>query len=216
MNSIPFRTWFLLLSALALFPMAGRADYVNFDYSWQVQPSAILPGGTGSVALAVAQNGSASSEVGGTMPTYIPGAMVTTTSAAVDLPDTFNTDFNMILTLSESGQSGSLTFRGHLEGSLTGTTSTLTSTFYTPVTQMLTLGKNIYTVTIGPTLANLPIPGSNAPVLIDAQVRVTEKPVDSLQTPEPSSLLLGASALIGLAARRMLRHRRRREQLQHG
>lgn len=209
------RTVRLLFMLTALVVLVGesraRGEFVDFSYSWSVQPSAVIPGGTGSVTLALAADGSSSVELGSLTPTPIPGATVTTTSSASDPPDSFNTNFSMKLHLTDtdSGASGDLTFAGTISGSLTATSSSLTSTFQNPMTQMLTLGNHVYSVTIDPTLINLPSPGSSAPALIDALVTASTKPTPLPQAPEPTSLVLGATAILGLAARRLLAARRR-------
>jgi len=54
-----------VLAALMLFGAGqARAELVNYDYSWSVSPSAVLPGGTGSVTLALAPDGANSAALG--------------------------------------------------------------------------------------------------------------------------------------------------------
>jgi hypothetical protein len=208
------RTARLLLPLAALVLLAGgraRADFVDYSYHWSVQPSSVLPGGTGSVTLAVAADGTGSSDTAATTATVLPGATITTSSSASNPPDSFNTDFTMKLQLTDSAShvTGELTFQGTLSGTLTATSSSLTSTFHNPVTQTLTLGGHVYTVTIDPTLINLPSPTSPSPAAIDALMTVANKAPPVSQTPEPSGLVLGATAVLGLAARRWLRGRGR-------
>lgn len=205
----------LLLAALVL---AGenraRAEMVNFSYSWLVQPSAVIPGGTGSVTFAAVPNNTATAELGSAVPTFVPGANITTTSSAIDVPDVFNADVSFKLTLIDalSSQSGSLTFGGTVAGTLTALQSDVSMTFNNPLTQTLTLGNHVYTVTIDPTVISLPAPGAQTQALVDALINVTartggggEDPPPVNQAPEPSSLLLGVTAMAGLAARRLFR-----------
>jgi hypothetical protein len=201
----------LMLTALVVLSTGqARAEMIDFGYSWSVMPSSVIAGGTGTVTLAAAPAGTTQATLSALTPALIPGATVTTSSAATTTPDQFNTPFSMQLHLTDaaSGDSTNLTFAGSLKGSLTATTSTLTSTFQNPVTQIVTVGQNVYTVTIDPALLNLPRPGSTTPAAIDARVSVVSAGTGHVQTtPEPSSLLLGATAVLGFAARRMLRRK---------
>jgi hypothetical protein len=193
----------LLLAALVL--LGESRAWADFTYSWTVQPATVIPGGTGSVILTPA-SGTGSYVLGSSSPTVMDGATVMTTSSATVPPDSFNTDFSMKLKLTEGANTGELTFAGTIAGQLTQTTSTLTSTFHTPTTQDVTLGNHVFTVTIDPLpFASLPAPGGQAK--IDALVTVAG--AGQMSTPEPSSLLLGATAALGFAARRWLRKRGR-------
>lgn len=213
------RLLFLLTALVLLGENQARAEFVDYSYSWTVQPSAVIPGGTGSVTFAVVPDGTASSELGSATPTLLPGANITTTSSAVEVPDTFNSSLGMKLTLTDtaSSSSGSLTFTGSITGTLTALQSNLLTTFSGPLTQTLTLGNHVYSVTIDPTTVSMPTPGSASQALVDALVTVSAAsmpppppppPPTPHQTPEPSSLLLGMTAMAGLAARRFLRRNR--------
>jgi len=108
-----------------------------------------------------------------------------------------------------SGASGTLTFQGQLGGSFDGGTMGITNAFLGSTTQSLTLGKNVYTVTIGPFV---PPPGwgdppysQEPPGSISASISV--QPVTSA-TPEPSSLLLACLAVPPLGLARWLRRRK--------
>lgn len=195
----------MLLTALAaLGESRACADMINFSYKWSAEPSAVIPGGTGSVTLAVKPEAMSSAELGSKTAVGIHGADVTTTSSATDIPDSFNTAFAMKLHLtdSKSGKSGNLTFAGTLDGMLTATTSSLKAEFSQPRTQTIILGNYAYTVTIDPSLVALPSPGSQAPAVINAMVTVAS-------VPEPTSLLLGGMGLIGLATGGWYRRRQR-------
>jgi hypothetical protein len=198
-----------LLASLLACPARAQAEMIGFSYSWSVDPSAVLPSGTGSVTLALSSGGSASVDAG--KQTTLPGATITTTSAATAAPDIFKTDYDLKMHLKDavSGKSADLTFAGTIAGNLTTTSSTLTSTFHDPITQDVTLGGNHYTVTIDPVLQGLPVPGSNTPAAINALCTVS--PVGNVvaDAPEPSSLALGAVAFVlaGAALRRRARRR---------
>src|SRR5262245_7248939 len=97
----------LLFPALAV---AGppRQESIDFGYSWTVLPGPVLAGGTGSVALTAVPNGTSSAELGSPTPAFIPGVELSSTSSAVDKPDSFSSPFTMKLTLTDtlSGESG--------------------------------------------------------------------------------------------------------------
>lgn len=199
-----------LLFWLAVVGLTGESralcDMVDFSYAWKIQPGPVIPSGTGNVTFSL-EAGSSSAELGSTQPTIIPGATIQTSSLAGVPPDRYNTNFVMTLHLKEGKLEGDLTFKGSLTGTLTSTSSTLTIKLDSPTTQTATLGGHDFTTTIGPLLVNVPSPSAAFTAKIDAQVMVKKVPTAS--TPEPSALLLGASALLGLAARRLAGGRRR-------
>src|SRR3954466_10935865 len=114
----------LLTAVVLLGAGQARAEMVTFSYQWTAQPS-VISGGTGSVALAAVDPGSAPVEVGSSTPAFIHGATVTTTSSATDPADSFNTPFSMKLHLTDdaSHESKDLTFVGTISGTLTATTA---------------------------------------------------------------------------------------------
>jgi hypothetical protein len=207
----------LLTAVVLLGAGQARAEMVAFSYQWSVQPS-VIPAGTGVATFAAAPDDVASVELGSMTPAFIPGSTATTTSSAPpETPDVFNSPFGMTLKLTDtaSGQFGELTFSGALSGKLTATGSPpddpLKATFDDPFTKTLTLGDLVYSVTIDPTLVNLPAPGATSQSLIGALVTVAPKdgdpPPPTHNTPEPTSLVLGATAVLGLALRRAWRRR---------
>lgn len=111
-----------------------------------------------------------------------------------------------------SGASGSLTFRGNLSGFINkpfpGSVD-LKNTFLGPTSQTLTLGKNLYTVTIGPFVPPPPVGtppfGDGSPGSISASIAVQSS---ANATPEPSSLVLACLGLPSLGLARWLRRRK--------
>lgn len=196
-----------------------RADFMDWSYHWSITPGPVLTSGTGSVAMALAQDGSGASK--------IAAATVTTTSSATDAaPDRYNVGYNLTLHLTDnpSKQTGDVTFHGTVAGTVSATSSQLSNTFSDPTTQKVMLGGHLYSVTINPSFLTLAAPGSTTPPQINALVSVSNAtgtpppPVPQVQTPppsggtggggqvqsapEPSSLALGilASGWLGLAA----------------
>ncbi len=205
----------VLAALLFLGADQARADLIDFSYSWTPQP-AVISSGTGIVTVSAAADGSAQATLGSPTATSIPGATLTTSSSAgIDNTpaDSFNTTYGLKLHLTDtaSGQSGDLTFTAALQGTLTSTNSTLTSTFQGPLTQTLTLNGHIYSVTIDPSQTNVPPPGDSQPAQVNALVTVTNPSTapPPANAPEPASLFLGATAVLGMAAGRILRRRAR-------
>jgi hypothetical protein len=194
----------LLATLVTLLPAAAnsvRADFLDWGYHWNVN-TPVISSGTGSVALAVVQDGSGAAT--------IPAVSITTTSAASPInPDVFHANYNLTLTLTDnsSNSSGNLTFAGLINGTLTATGSALTNTFLSPMTQQLTIGQHVYTVTMDPAMTHLLPPGSATPPLLDATVQVANVTPNTGgsggtggtggsggtagNTPEPASLVLG-------------------------
>ena len=186
----------------------ARGEFVDFSYAWSIKPAPVIPSGTGSVTFSL-ESGSSTAEVGGTQALVIPGATITTDSVAVvppGSPDKYDTNFEMTLTLKEgSSAQREMTFKGSLTGNLTADSSSLTIKFDTPTSQSVTINGHDYNVGIGPLQISLPAPGSEFTAKIDAQVEVAST---ASSTPEPSALVLGATALVGFDVRGWARRRR--------
>ncbi len=224
------RLLIMLTALVVLGDGRARADMISFSYQWTTLPQTVLQGeagSTGTVAISAAQAGTGSATLGDSGGTFIPAATVLTSSSASNPADSFATNFSMKLNLTDTTDpahhlSGVLNFTGTLSGNLTATTSGLSGTFNTP-TQMLTLGTHVYTVAIDALFKPQP-PGSSALVKIYADVSVANASSSTgtggtgsggvepsggngspSSTPEPSSLLLGATALAGFALRRLAR-----------
>ena len=194
-----------LLAVLALFGESRARAGINFTYDWTSSPPSFItgnPGNTGNVQIATPVDATVPATVGGPS-VSIPAATLSTT-VGTGSTDTYNASFSLILKLTDgvSNTMKSLTFNGTVAGTLTTTTSSLFANFSNPLTQTLTFGNLVYSVTIDPSSLHLPTPGAQSLGQINAKVSVTSTSPST--TPEPSSLVLGAIALsmAGLARRR--------------
>ncbi|HEY7313651.1 MAG TPA: PEP-CTERM sorting domain-containing protein, partial [Gemmataceae bacterium] len=116
-----------------------------------------------------------------------------------------NYSLSLALHDTASGASGALTFRGNLSGLIGPDDSVnLTNTFLGPKTQTLTLGGNLYTVTIGPFVSPTWI-GDQGEGSLSASIAVQSA---AKATPEPSSLMLACLGLPSLGLARWLRRRK--------
>lgn len=187
-------------------PTHVRAELVSWSYSWSNSPGVIDADspGTGYITLT---NESLHQVAGNT--NIVATNLRTFSTAPPDTPDVFtNKGYNLSLYILDqaSGQSGTLSFTGVLNGTVTGTNSNLQNTFTGPITQTLILGGNLYTVTIGPYSPPGP-PGSVNSGTISSYASVT---VQAIGTPEPSTWVLSLGGLLGftvVAGRRWRKQR---------
>ncbi len=167
----------------AMVQTASLPQTATFSTHWVVGPSAIRQGtnattysgkSTGSVALSLYRDTTLTGTVGGTAVSEHVGVFTTTSSASPSHPDVFHTPFTLTLTVRDAatGKTGTLTWYGTINGTLTWSTSWLTVSFQSPLTQKLTLGTNVYTVTLKPPYSYLPAPGGT-PATIDATIQVS-------------------------------------------
>ncbi len=188
-------------TALALLFFAGahaRAEPIVWSYegSGTAVVSADHPG-TGGVSLTYDPTTAARGD------SFVPVANLWTFSPAdQNTPDTFNAagyEMSLLLTDKASGQSGTVTFGGQFNGTLSAEHSLVTSTFLEPTTQALTLGANVYKVALNSFVPPGPPTASNSGS-IGALVTLNPAAV-----PEPSTLVLAGMGLAGLAAWRKRR-----------
>ena len=190
---------FSFLSApLAALLLAGgaRAEFIAWSYNWTPTVSAVPADspGTGKVLLTNEPAGAAvnSSDI-------VASDIRTVSSAPYNNPDHFtNTPYGLTLTLTDkaSHDSGTVTFTGVFNGTLTALSSNITNTFTGPRVQVLQLGGNVYTISMG-TYSPPPPPGAvNAGAISAyAQVTVQSGTTGVLQLPEPSALALAGLGL---------------------
>jgi hypothetical protein len=200
----------------------ARADLISWSYDWAPGGFVIpaeLPG-TGGITL----TDEPVTQVTGTAET-IATHLMTFSSAPADTPDRVtNRPYSLSLRLYDdaSSTSGTLTFAGLLDGTISVDDARITNTFTDLATQSITLGSNVYTVEIGPYAPPGP-PNALDPGSIAASISIASQepppeptpepppPAPVTETPEPSSMMLagvGLSVLGGSAWRKWKRKRR--------
>ena len=187
---------------LALLLAAGsvQADYISWSYSWSRNPMEVHADSPGTGTISLTDEGQLQHVVGNS--DVVATNLRTTSTALPGSPDNFtNAGYTLSLFLQDgaSNASGTLTFSGVFNGTLTATSSNLTNTFTGDLTQSIVLGNYRYTATIGPFVPPGP-PNSTSLGTISAFAQVTVETV-----PEPGALLLACLALppfLGAAVRR--------------
>jgi hypothetical protein len=176
--------------ALCLFAAGqARADLIPWQYNWTPSAVQILADNPtqGSILLSNEPGGSA---VGNS---YVVATNIRTVSSAdPSSPATFtNKSYSLALVILDdgSGKTGTLTFSGVFNGTLSNKSALIMNNFTGPQTQSVQLGNNLYTVQIGPFAPPGP-PTANIAGSISALANVTVKAV-----PEPSTLVLSGLCL---------------------
>ena len=188
----PTRRLFAAAIAIALCLLAGaqaRADFVSWEYNWTPSATKILADNptTGSILLSNEPGGSAVNN------TYIVATNIKTASTAdpSNLATFTNKAYSLALTILDdaSGKSGTLTFAGAFNGTVSSKSAIIMNTFTGPQTRSVQLGNHLYTVQVGPFAPPGP-PTANIAGSISALANVSVKDV-----PEPSTFVLSGLCL---------------------
>jgi hypothetical protein len=170
----------------------ARADQILWKYNWSRSPDVVHADepGTSYITLTDEQLKSA---VGDT--DVVATNLRTYSTAPGDKPDTFTAKaytLSLFLQDEASGLSGTLTFTGLFDGTVSEFSSNVKNTFTGQTTQTLVLGNNQYTATIGSYAPPGPTNSTNSGS-ISAHATVT---VDAVveDVPEPSALALALLA----------------------
>jgi hypothetical protein len=194
------------LAAVSLLCLGGaaRANLVPWNYNWEPNTPAVLSdNGKSKITVTDEPSGSAV----GTSDIVATNLKVVS-AADPNHPDTFTAkaySLNLALTDTPSHTTGTLTFSGVFNGTVSGESSHITTTFNTPLTKSIVLGGNTYTVSIGPFTPPGPPSASNAgSISATALVSVTSGSGGGTNnTPEPATLTLAGLGLAcaGLVSR---------------
>jgi hypothetical protein len=194
MSNAPSTRAAALALILAMAP-AARADWIAWTYSWSNSPQTILadvPSGGGKITLT---NEPTLSAVGDT--DIVATNIHTYSTASPGSPDKFtNKAYTLTLNLTDSasGQSGTASFSGVFNGTLTASSSNIANTFVGATTAVLDLGNNEYKIALTAYTPPGPTGSVNAGA-IGAHATVTVNPIGIVeQSPEPSAFLLAACA----------------------
>ncbi len=208
MNRSPSALFALSATALLFAAASAQTAQVEWTYNWSRQPVDIISSdvsGTSRISLTDEPLGDADGN------SDIVATNLRTFSDAPNTNPNVFTDAGYRLTLrltdDTSGESGTLNFDGTVSGTLSRNRANISNSFVGPTTGELTLGGNVYSVTIGPYSPPGP-PGIQNAGSIAATVTV--RPVDdddTTNTPEPSAMLLSCLGLsvLGMASWRKWR-----------
>src|SRR4051794_11074935 len=162
MNSARVPVFGIALLALLAAATHARADLISWNYNWARSPDVIHADapGTGYITLTDEQLHTATGDSD-----IVATNLRTYSSAAPETPDTFTAKaytLSLFLQDVDSGLSGTVTFTGQFDGSISALNSNLKNTFTGQTTQTLVLGNHKYTASVGPYSPPGPTNSSNA------------------------------------------------------
>jgi hypothetical protein len=191
----------LAVACVALPPGAARADLIAWSYNWEPAAPAVFADSPAAGKVAMSDEPAASAAGNSQI---VATNLRTFSSASPGTPATFtNQGYGLILALTDtaSGASGTLTFAGQLNGTLSASYSILANKFTAPTVKSLTLGGNTYTVTLDGYTAPPP-PGAANAGSIGATLTVAAGSKGGGggggSAPEPSTAVLTCLGLAGL------------------
>jgi len=192
---------------VALVPAMSRADYVEWKYNWTRSPEYVYSDapGTGYIHLTDEPLRLAAGESD-----IVATNIKVYSTASPSNPDKFtNKAYTLTLFLLdlESGFGGTLSFSGLFNGTISKLSSNIDNTFTGDETQEILLGRNLYTVTIGPYTPPGPPTATNSGA-VSAHANVSVRTI--AKAPEPSTLVL---ATMGVSILSAAWWRRRRKKL---
>ncbi|MFO0843316.1 MAG: PEP-CTERM sorting domain-containing protein [Gemmataceae bacterium] len=196
----------LLAVALGLAGSAGTADGgpIRWGYDWSASPG-FVTAGAGKVTLSNETYHKAAGDSH-----VVATQLQVVSTASPQAPDTFATGgggYSLTINLKDldSGETGSLTFTGKLQGSFSQLSANVTNTFTSPTVQSLLLGFTSFVVVMDAYTPPGPPDQLNFGS-IGAMVEVASlKPADN--SPEPSAVALAGigAGIAGLSAWRRRR-----------
>jgi hypothetical protein len=188
------RSWILVAGAILTLLLGRtevRADPITWTYNWTPSATVIHSDSPGSGKLIL------TAEPGGLVQgssDVVATNIRTFSNADASSPDHFtNSAYGLTISLLDksSGATGTLTFTGNFNGTLSAQSSNLSNTFTGLTTQTLVLGTNQYTVTM---IAFAP-PGPPDSVNAGSITAHAQVSVQSLTGPEPSGMVLAGLGL---------------------
>jgi hypothetical protein len=200
----PSRTLFgASLVALLMALSNAQGGFVNWSYNWSRLPEDVVSAdanGTSKLSLTDESLGRAtdSSDI-------VATNIRTSSTAPRATPNKFQeAAYTLTLRLTDdtTAESGTLTFRGVFNGTLSSSSADIDTTFLGPISQEVVLGGNKYIVTLDAYSPPGP-PGINNAGSIGASVQVIaaeDPPPPPNDAPEPSTVLLSCLGLSCLGA----------------
>jgi hypothetical protein len=183
----------------------ARAELIPWTYNWTPSAPAVFADSPGTGKITMTNEPLATAV--GTSDIVATNIKVFSTADPAK-PDTFTAaKYTLTLTLTDtdSKTSGTLTFAGEFNGTISANSSNVTNTFTSAVTQSVVLGMHLFKVTIGPFTPPAPPGATNSGTIsATAFVSVSDK---GHHTPEPSTALMAGLGLsfLGLVSWRKCR-----------
>jgi hypothetical protein len=194
------------IASLLLASSSARADLVAWSYNWTPSVSAVLADNAAGGGKITLTNEPAGSAVGDS--DIVATNLKSVSTASPNAPDTFtNKTYSLALTLTDiaSHQSGTLTFQGAFNGSISSASANVTNSAIGATAGSLVLGGNSYSVSINSYVPPPPPTATNSGS-IGATALVTVSQVS--RTPEPSTMVMAG---LGLSFLGLLGWKKRRE-----